>query len=102
MKLRNIILLISLLLIAQNVSATLLSNDFFGRSDRAGSFAFPQGFPNFGGFNFFGNQQQRPNAQGIAPAQNTQPQTTQQPSQLSPISQPEALIPQFNPLNVEP
>jgi hypothetical protein len=40
-----------------------------------GSFVFPQGFPNFGGFNFFGNQQPKPNPQSIDPSPTPQTQS---------------------------
>jgi hypothetical protein len=94
---RNCLLLIGLLLITQNVSATVLSNDFFGRSGQPGSFVFPQGFPNFGGFNFFGNQQPRSNPQSVVPSPNPQTQSPVQQPKETPRPQPEVLSPQFNP-----
>jgi hypothetical protein len=67
MKIQNSLLLITFLLISQHISATILSNDFFGISGQPLPFASNQGSLNF----------QQPNPQ--APQnQQSNPQPTQQ------------------------
>jgi hypothetical protein len=102
MKPQNYILLIGLLLITQNVSATVISNNFAGQPGQSGSFAFPQGFPDFGGFDFFGSQRPTQRPQPTVPSPNPQaPSPIQQP-QVAPRPPTGVLTPQFQPSIPQP